>query len=109
MKNFGRLANGELPRSTWPGMYPIVYRTEDGETLCAECANRKNGSLATVGDPDPQWNIVDQFVFLEGEPLVCAHCRESIDSAYGYEEPPEDERCDWCQENGIENCRHIGM
>lgn len=110
-KIFQRLSNGELPSQTWPGLYPLLYLMEDGGIICADCANQKNGSLAEEGADDPQWNIVDQFIFHDGEPIECAHCNEEITPAdyAGDVSADEDERCDWCRENGTLNCRHMGM
>lgn len=72
----------------FPGGYPIVYMMGDGEMMCPDCANGKNGSLARLpneaGDnEDKQWTIVSAFAHYEGEPIVCCHCNAEIASAYG--------------------------
>lgn len=85
-KPIERLSNGELPANTWPGAYPLMYVMEDGEVICAECANGHKGSEAKEGHDDPQWNIVGQMVHWEGGPAECAHCLTDVESAYG-EEP----------------------
>lgn len=85
-----RLSTGDLPGFSFPGGYEIHYRTEDGGTLCHQCANRGNGSEAYIGtDPsgelgsDPQWHIVGHDCHWEGEPITCDHCNRDIDSTYG--------------------------
>lgn len=80
--------NGTYPAYTDLGGYPIFYLLADGETLCADCANGKNGSLASENlDPDcpddTQWRIVASDVNWECEDMTCAHCNRKIDSAYG--------------------------
>lgn len=75
---------GKFPSYAWPGGYPIIYIMGDGETLCPDCANGKNGSEATDNPDTPaDWRIVGCDVHWEGEPETCAHCREEVKSAYG--------------------------
>jgi hypothetical protein len=82
---------GELDSYAWPGGYPIFYMTKDNSVLCADCANRKNGSeaiLATepIGEDDfydPQWTIVAADINYEDDFLYCDHCNAQIESAYG--------------------------
>ncbi len=83
-KTFERLSDGKLPHSSWPGLYPLMYLLADGAVICAGCANGENGSEASA-EPgtDPQWHIVDQFIYWEGEPMDCDHCNAPIESAYG--------------------------
>lgn len=56
----------------------LAYVCEDGHLLCCACANRKNGSLASLeADTDPQWRIVgSQFLT---DPETCAHCYADIE------------------------------
>lgn len=83
-----RDSNGQFPKFAWPGGYPIVYIMSDGEILCADCANRKNGSIARVENgptdsPSDGWRIEGYQVFYEGSPVSCCHCGAEIESAYG--------------------------
>ena len=83
-----REENGKLAAYAWPGGYPILYVTSDGDVLCPECANGGNGSLArTENDPDDcpndGWHIVGCDVHWEGPSEVCCHCGAEIESAYG--------------------------
>ena len=67
--------DGKLPHYAWPGGYPTVYMDSNGETLCAECANKPpEDSLSPVAD----W-----FIHYEGLPIICADCDKEIESAYG--------------------------
>lgn len=80
--------NGQFPAYAWPGGYPIIYVMADGGIICPDCANGKNGSIASDKlDPDcpddRQWHIVGMDVHYEGAPETCAHCNAQIESAYG--------------------------
>jgi len=69
-----RDANGQFPSHSWPGAYPLVYLTREGNNLCAACASAND----SPGDPtvsvDTHW---------EGSDLQCDECNEYIRSAYG--------------------------
>ena len=87
--------DGALPAYAWPGGYPVLYLTSDGETFCADCANGKNGSMCrTVDGPDDMpgdgWRVDAWFVHYEGPPAFCCHCNAEIPSAYGDPENPDD-------------------
>lgn len=55
------------------------------------------------------------------ETVVCCMCNTTLAVGATYEEDfvqmctgccttcDEDERCEWCIEHNVENCRHIGM
>ena len=64
---------GVLPAYAWPGGYPILYVSGDGSEWCADCANQD--------DAEPK--ITDWFVFYEGQPVNCAGCATTVESAYG--------------------------
>lgn len=82
--------SGKLPGIAWPGGYSILYLTDDGAILCADCANGGNGSEAsTTADPGSGWLIVAGFVHWEGAPDYCAHCNAELVSEYG--DPDADE------------------
>lgn len=79
-----RDANDGYPKYAWPGGYPVVYVCADGGTLCAECANGKNGSEAhTKKGTPPDWRLVGYDIHYEGAPETCDHCSAVIESAYG--------------------------
>jgi hypothetical protein len=82
-----RMENGKLPASAWPGGYPIVYVMDDGEILCADCANDPTNPVHEGGDADG-WRLEGYSLHLEGSPEHCAHCNKAIASAYG--DPDED-------------------
>ncbi|WP_435020738.1 hypothetical protein TA3x_001994 [Tundrisphaera sp. TA3] len=79
--------DGTLPSWAWPGGYPLYYQCRDGGTLCPDCANGGNGSLAYVGKSldgidDGQWEVVGQDVNYEDDSLYCGHCNTKVESAY---------------------------
>lgn len=85
-----RYDSGKMPAYAWPGGYPMYYLMEDGDTLCPDCANGENGSLAYIVSEDADrakyhdgWGIVGQDIHWEGEAFICCHCGKRIDSAYG--------------------------
>jgi hypothetical protein len=94
---FDRNEDGTLPAHAWPGGYPIAYLAADGGTICPDCANGRNGSLAYEARLDPEraqsldhdWMLVDQYIHWEGPPEYCVHCGACIESAYG--DPDDDE------------------
>lgn len=78
-----RAESGLLTTYTWPGGYPMYYITADGGVLCPDCA-RMAEREGLSGDPDDgQWNIVAGEVNWEDAGLVCDHCGERIQNAYG--------------------------
>lgn len=95
---FPRDSRGLLDSFAWPGGYPLFYLTRDGGTLCPQCANRENGSIAHTGcanisqcaEHDAQWCIVASDVHWEGEAIECDHCGNVVESAYGHETPREE-------------------
>lgn len=71
----------------WPGGYPTYYVTSDGAALCVECA-RKEGSRITASIRDhcnDGWQVCHHDVNWEDCSLLCDHCGEQIESAYGDE------------------------
>lgn len=71
--NVARDKDGQLPAFAWPGGYPIMYFTQDGSTVCPDCANKDDTS-------DP---VKAGDVYWEGEPMECDDCGKPIESAYG--------------------------
>ncbi len=64
---------GRLPAHAWPGGYPIIYLTRDGEVYCAACANKD----------DLYSTPVAYRTYFEGPDLHCDECNTLIESAYG--------------------------
>jgi hypothetical protein len=79
--------SGKLPGVSFPGGYSINYLMEDGDTLCAPCANGDNGSDAySIADDEREgdgWRVVAHFVHWEGPEDYCAHCDATLASEYG--------------------------
>ncbi len=83
----------DYPSHAWPGGDPIIYYVADGGALCPDCANGRNGSLASAElapHEDDQWRLVACEVHWEGEPIVCDHCGAAVESAYGVPDESED-------------------
>lgn len=76
---------GQLVDYAWPGGYPVYYITDDGGTLCPDCARmaEREGLTGTPGDG---WDIVAADVNWEDPDLACDHCYERIESAYTEDE-----------------------
>jgi hypothetical protein len=92
------IKNGrELDAYAWPGGYPIVYTTHDGEEVCPSCASglvRGYIEDMAVGDR-PHFPIVSGDTHLEGPPVNCDQCTQDVYSAYG--DPDEaEEPCPLC-------------
>ena len=68
-----KMIAGRVPflAHTWPGFYPLVYYTKDGDCLCATCAGTSSDQLA------------DYDVYWEGPDMSCIGCNATIASAYG--------------------------
>ena len=66
---------GKLPAFAWPGGYPVIYITRDGDVICPDCANDDSVNQ----DQAP----IAFDVFYEGSPQACADCGTPIESAYG--------------------------
>jgi len=64
--------------TTW-GAYPLMYITEDCETVCADCVNTE-AEFHTVDSPE--WNVVEVEVNWEDNCAVCANCNSQIEAAY---------------------------
>lgn len=67
------------PRS-WPGLYPQYAITDDGQPLCHTCVRSERKFIATTTGSDG-W-CVKALAINWQEPLNCAHCGHTIDSAY---------------------------
>ena len=69
-----REEDGTLPAYAWPGGYTLIYYTRDGETVCADCANR---------EVDDSQAVIGQDVYWEGPDMQCGDCNATLASSYG--------------------------
>jgi hypothetical protein len=91
LRSLRRNNDGEFPPYAWPGGYPILYYVGSAnEPLCPDCANRENGSEATLSIGGGEWRITGAEIFYEGASEQCSHCNAKIESAYGDPEEPSD-------------------
>lgn len=76
------LKRGYLAAFTSSGCYPLVYMSDTGTTLCAECCEKeiRGGWWAVRGHSE---RVTMRDVHWEGDPIVCDGCNEDIESAYG--------------------------
>ena len=74
---------GKYPSYACPGGYPLFYIMGDGETLCPDCANGKNGSVAAEITNVKDWKMVAVDVNWEDPNMHCCHYNKHIESAYG--------------------------
>lgn len=58
------------------GGYPLLYLTDQGAILCADCATRNDSD-------DPDDLLLGADIFYEGPPATCLGCDILIESAYG--------------------------
>lgn len=69
-----------LPFYSSVGSYPIVYLTDDGNVLCADCATAELRLWQNYESTNPP---SDYGILWEGAPLSCDECSREIESAYG--------------------------
>ena len=62
--------------------YPMFAVTHDGQALCHKCCKTESKCIGFTTGTDG-WALVDLAANWETESLTCAHCSESIQSAYG--------------------------
>ena len=74
MATMQRNEDGTLPAFAWPGGYTLIYYTRDGETVCADCANR---------EVDDSQAVIGQDIYWEGPALDCGDCGKVLESSYG--------------------------
>lgn len=76
------LLRKEWERWAWPGGYPLYYLCADGGVLCSKCVNTE---IKLTSDPEAErgWRIVGVDINYEDDHLVCDHCGEFCESAYG--------------------------
>jgi hypothetical protein len=67
-----REEDGTLAYYAWPGGYPMMYTTNEGNVLDAKCAN----------EPGFSDEIVSGDINWEDHNLICDGCNQPIESAY---------------------------
>lgn len=75
----GRRYRGILPSYSSLGAYPLLYLTQGGDVLCADCATEQ---IDTGNDTNDDPVIIVQ-TYDEGADETCANCNKAIPSAYG--------------------------
>jgi hypothetical protein len=69
----------------WPGGYPMFLICSDGAALHFDCAKENARqimeSIATKANDG--WRVVGCDINYEDSELVCDHCSDRIESAYG--------------------------
>lgn len=88
---------GKLPAYAWPGVYPMYYLTQDGSTVCPDCANEEDTS-------DP---ATDAGINWEDASMYCDDCGKRIESAYAEEERVHCDQCQMLSINGVA-CHETG-
>jgi hypothetical protein len=58
------------------GGYPLLYITDEGQYLCAPCADKNDANYSHD-------LLKGADIFYEGQPQECAECGDLIESAYG--------------------------
>lgn len=71
--------DGKYPAFAWPGGYTLHYVMDDGESLCADCANLPETHIGGEADG---WRIEGSDINYEDSDLCCAHCGERIPASY---------------------------
>lgn len=77
-----RLDHKEWERWAWPGGYPLYYICADGGVLCSKCANAEI-EFTAAPDAETMWRLDAVEINYEDDHLVCCHCGQHIESAYG--------------------------
>ena len=68
----------------WPGGYPLIYITAEGDVACPDCVNSEDQFvIASEKDHWRVWPIEGVQIHYEGAPEICCHCNTEIESAYG--------------------------
>lgn len=69
----------------WPGGYPLMLIMSDGECICPACVKSewRNIARSTITRAHDGWTADCGAINWEDDSLLCAHCGERIESAYG--------------------------
>lgn len=66
--------NGQYPKYSWPGAYPLFYLVNDTDVICPDCANSEQGEDDIITSYSANW---------EDDSLYCEFCNQRVESAYG--------------------------
>ncbi len=85
MKTLGTIKTAIRDKYAWPGGHPLYLVANDGGALCIDCARSEYRQIAhdTVKEWRTGWDIAGPDINWEDSDLVCSHCGENIESAYG--------------------------
>lgn len=86
----------KLPAFSWPGGYDIIYVTDDGGCLCADCAN-KNGS-ENPDDKGGGWYL--EGVMSAADSDSCHYC-DNCNAQLGGYCSKEDGHSEFCDNRGV--------
>ena len=72
-------------RYAWPGGYPLYLVMSDGGALCVACGKTEFRNIAdsTVKGIADGWQAAAGKINWEDAELICDHCGQPIESAYG--------------------------
>lgn len=77
----------------WPGGYPLYFICDDGAPLCFACVRKNYREIAQAHRSDPrdrQWALAAVDTNWEDPRLVCCHCNQRIESAYGEDDAEQE-------------------
>ena len=76
----------------WPGGYPMYLLMDDSGTLCSACVKKEYRLIceSTVKGHADGWAACSSDINWEDTDLICDHCGQTIESAYGESEESED-------------------
>lgn len=79
------IKNAIRTKYAWPGGYPLFLVTSDGASLCVNCGRRewRQIAYAIMHGINDGWRVIAPEVNWEDSSLLCDHCGEQIESAYG--------------------------
>jgi len=69
----------------WPGGYPMYGITNDGAALCIDCMRKEYKQIAYARKHRLRdgWRVDAVDINYEDTDLMCEHCNQFIESAYG--------------------------
>ncbi len=85
MKDLTQIKQAIRDRYAWPGGYPLFLVCNDGAALCVDCGRSEFQQVAvdTALGWRTGWDVAAPAINFEDADLICDHCNESIESAYG--------------------------
>ena len=85
MSNIEQFKTFAKAKYAWPGGYPMFALTDDGACLCHQCCKDNYRIIREAQNTSDRggWNVAAVDVNWEDTFMLCEHCGESIESAYG--------------------------